>query len=338
MTETLDKITYTPAPVAARRSPTPVLEVSALTKDFDIRTRQGPRTLRAVGGVSFQIPSGSTFALVGESGCGKSTIGRAILRLVEPTSGSVRLAGVDVTRAKASQLKALRCDMQMVFQDPYSSLDPRYRVIDCIREPMRIQGLHRRGVDPTERALTLMKRVGLGVEHAFRYPHQFSGGQRQRIGLARALALNPKLIVCDEPVSALDVSIQAQVINLMRELQRDLGLAYLFISHDMSVVRLISDHVGVMYLGKLVEQGPTEDVFDQPAHPYTKALLSAVPRAGGTKAARVPLCGEVPSPMNPPSGCVFHPRCPSAIPICSQVVPEATVKSCGRLVACHCVD
>ncbi|MEN1987712.1 ABC transporter ATP-binding protein [Paenibacillus hubeiensis] len=315
----------------------PLLHIDGLTKHFPVKSSLG-RTkgqVKAVNGVSFDVHAGQTFGLVGESGCGKSTLGRTILRLIEPTSGNAVYDGTDIFGLGKSQLRSYRQHMQMVFQDPYTSLDPRKRVGYTIEEPLLI---HRKGSkrQRTEKALELLYKVGFNEEHYSRYPHEFSGGQRQRLGIAKALALDPKLIICDEPVSALDVSIQSQVINLLEEVQQESGIAYLFIAHDLSVVRHIADRIGVMYLGHMVEQGPTEELFADPLHPYTKSLLSAVPVPNPRlKRERVVLSGEIPSPLNPPSGCVFHTRCPHAMDVCRAVVPDNLAVAPGREVQCH---
>ncbi len=291
---------------------TALVEVENLVKHYPIRSgivfRHDVGAVRAVDGISFDLEQGETFALVGESGCGKSTTARAVLRLIEPTSGSIRFEGEDITTAGASRLRALRREMQMIFQDPFASLNPRMTVRGILREPFTIHGL-----DADGKVEALLNMVGLLPEHAGRYPHEFSGGQRQRVGIARALALNPKLIVCDEPVSALDVSIRAQVINLLEDLQAQLKLTYLFIAHDLSVVRHIADRVAVMYLGTIVETAPTDDLFERPSHPYTQALISAVPVPDPNRERarrRILVSGDVPSPVNPPSGCRFRTRCP----------------------------
>lgn len=315
-----------------------LLEIRNLTKHFPIRkkmfSRQPAGAVRAVDGVSLSIKRGETIGIVGESGCGKSTTGRAVLRLLEPTAGEIVFEGTDIRALNPEQLRKFRTNMQMVFQDPYASLDPRWTVRQILEEPLRThETIGQKELE--ERIDSLMETVGLSPYHASRFPHEFSGGQRQRVGIARALALNPRFIVCDEPVSALDVSIQSQVLNLMQDLQQQLGLTYMFISHDLSVVRFISDRVGVMYLGKLVELAPTAEMFAEPLHPYTKALMSAVPQPDpDAPRDRIVLKGDVPSPANPPSGCAFHTRCPVATERCRAEVPE--LKTYGnRQVACH---
>jgi oligopeptide/dipeptide ABC transporter ATP-binding protein len=293
--------------------------------------------VRAVDGLSFTIRKGETLGLVGESGCGKSTAGRAILQLYRPTSGTVQFEGVELTRLKGEALRKMRRQVQMIFQDPYASLNPRMTVGSIIGEPLDIHGLAR-GRDKQQRVEELLRVVGLNPYFANRYPHEFSGGQRQRIGIARALAVNPSFIVCDEPISALDVSIQAQIINLLEELQDEFGLTYLFIAHDLSVVRHISDRIAVMYLGKIVELADRLELYEQPLHPYTKALLSAVPIPDPTierKRERIILTGDVPSPVNPPPGCRFHTRCPLADTICREQEPEFREVTPGHWAACH---
>jgi peptide/nickel transport system ATP-binding protein len=319
-----------------------LLDVRDLKMHFPIQRgffRRIVGYVRAVDGVSFTLHEGETLGLVGESGCGKTTTGRAILRAYEPTGGEVLFRSgdemVDVARLGRRALKELRRDMQIIFQDPFSSLNPRMTVLDIVGEPLQI---HRRarGDDLKIQVSDLLRRVGLRPQHMNRYPNAFSGGQRQRIGIARALALRPKLIVCDEPVSALDVSIQAQVLNLLKDLQRDFGLTYLFISHDLSVVEHISDRVAVMYLGRMVELAPATRLYAMPRHPYTEALLSAVPSLDSDRASkRIILTGDVPNPVSPPAGCVFHPRCRYATDICKTQVPEWRELDVGHWVACH---
>ncbi|GAB1342307.1 ABC transporter ATP-binding protein [Gemmatimonas sp.] len=317
----------------------PLLSVRSLTKHFPIRSGVLQRVtgaVKAVDQVSFDVARGETLALVGESGCGKTTTGRALLRLVEPTSGSVHFDGVDVLALKGESLRRMRRHMQIVFQDPYGSLNPRMTVGAAIREGLVVHQLAE-GAEANRRVAQLLDEVGLRADHAARYPHEFSGGQRQRIGIARALAVEPAFIVCDEPVSALDVSVQAQVVNLLRDLQRARGLSYLFIAHDLAVVAHMADRVAVMYLGRIVELAPRAALFATPRMPYTKALLSAVPvPEPGAARPRILLPGDPPSPVNPPSGCVFHPRCPHPLKdaACTRLVPPLEEKAPGHFVAC----
>lgn len=311
-----------------------------VVKEFKLsgNIRRGQMVVHAITDVSLNIYEGETLAMVGESGCGKSTMGRLILRLLEPTAGTVRFEGRDLAELREEELRHLRKQMQIIFQDPYASLNPRMTVAQIIAEPLNTHQIYGSQKETEARVKELMKKVGIRPEFTNRYPHQFSGGQRQRIGIARALALNPKLIVCDEPVSALDVSIQAQILNLLHDLQKEMGLTYLFISHDLSVVRYISDRICVMFLGKLCEVGPTEEIFREPKHPYTRFLLEAVPKPNPhlRKEQKAFLTGEMPSPVRPPSGCRFHTRCPLAVARCSQEVPVLRTIE-GRQVACHMV-
>lgn len=322
----------------------PLVRVENLTKHFPITRglifQKQVGAVQAVDGLNFDIYQGETFGMVGESGCGKSTTGRAILQLHKPTAGKVFYEDTELTTATPQTMQHMRRNMQIIFQDPYASLNPRMTVGNIIAEPLEVHNIGT-SAERQERVQDLLRLVGLNPYFVNRYPHEFSGGQRQRIGVARALALEPKFIVCDEPISALDVSIQAQVVNLLEKLQDELGLTYLFIAHDLSMVRHISDRVSVMYLGKMVELATREELYRNPLHPYTQALLSAVPIPDPVKESkrkRVILEGDVPSPINPPSGCHFHPRCPIAAEICSQAEPEWREVSTGHWVACHLVD
>ncbi len=318
-----------------------LLEVKDLVKHFPIRQgvifSKQVGAVQAVDGIGFNVNKGETLGLVGESGCGKTTAGRCILRLIEPTSGEVKFDGKDVPSLPKDELRELRKEMQIIFQDPYGSLNPRMTVGDIVGEPLHIHKLAK-GAAKEKRVREILETVGLSAFHARRFPHEFSGGQRQRIGIARALAVDPRLIICDEPVSALDVSIQAQVINLLQDLQEEFGLTYLFIAHDLSVVKHISDRVAVMYLGKIVELTGKTELYRNPKHPYTQALLSAIPEADPTiKKERILLKGDVPSPINPPSGCRFHTRCPKAMDICKTKDPAFVDTGDGHFVACHLV-
>ena len=317
-----------------------LVEIRNLVKEFHVSSsgwRKNSGVVHAVSDVSFDIYEGETLALVGESGCGKSTLGRLILNLIEPTSGTVAFDGKVMQELKPEELRLLRRQMQLIFQDPYASLNPRWTVRDIVAEPLETYKVFPASVETTRRVEELLKKCGIRPEFINRYPHQFSGGQRQRVGIARALALNPRLIVCDEPVSALDVSIQAQVLNLLSDLQQEMGLTYLFISHDLSVVRYLSDRVCVMFLGKICEIGNTKDIYDNPMHPYTRFLLEAVPKLDPTqrKEDKDMLTGEIPSPVNPPSGCRFHTRCPYATEKCSNEIPIMREIKTNHLIACH---
>lgn len=315
-----------------------ILKADHIKKYFPVKSgilSREVKYVKAVDDISLEIFEGETFSLVGESGSGKSTLGRALLRIQEPDEGTISFDGKDITAMNRQQMKDVRKDMQVIYQDPFGSLNPRMKVIDLIAEPLDINNLYR-GKERVERVIELMELVGLDPSRRNRYSHEFSGGQRQRIGIARAIALNPKFILADEAVSALDVSVQAQVVNLMKDLQKELGLTYLFIAHGLNIVRYISDRVGVMYLGKLVEVGNVEDIYSRPAHPYTNALIQTNPNPNPrSRREKLILKGEIPSPSNPPSGCRFHTRCPIASDKCKEVSPELREILPGRLVACH---
>ena len=324
----------------------PLLSVDGLVRHFDVSApflnrlfeRLDRAYVKAVDGIGFEIGQGETFSLVGESGCGKSTVARLIVGLYQPTAGSIKYEGVEIGPVEAAQdRKRKQPRMQMIFQDPYASLNPRWRVADIVAEPIHVRGFSKNKKEINERVGDLLHQVGLSPADGERFPHEFSGGQRQRISIARALAGEPEFLVCDEPTSALDVSVQAQILNLMKELQNRLGLTYLFISHDLAVVYHVSTKVGVMYLGKLVEWADTKTLFENPRHPYTRMLLDAIPDLEMTGRQRIPVAGEVPSPINPPSGCAFHPRCPHADARCSHEVPPVQVID-GVSVACHAVS
>ncbi|MGY3717777.1 ABC transporter ATP-binding protein [Sutcliffiella cohnii] len=321
---------------------TPLLEVGELKTYFPIKSGLLQRTngyVKAVDGITFSLNEGDTLGLVGESGCGKSTTGRSILRLIEPTSGSIKYNGSEVTTMDKGTLRKLRKDMQIVFQDPYASLNPRIQIGSIIEEALSTHNIGQNAKERKEMVMDLLEKVGLNRTAYERYPHEFSGGQRQRIGIARAIAVNPKLIIADEPVSALDVSIQAQILNLFQDLQEQMGLTYIFIAHDLSVVKHISDKIGVMYLGRMVEFASKDDLFSNPSHPYTQALMSAVPVPDPTvKKERIILTGDVPNPSNPPSGCTFHTRCSSCMDICTKIAPRSIELSPGHVVSCHLYD
>ncbi len=318
-----------------------ILEVRNLRKSFPLKktiTGKVTSELVAVDNVSFKLKRGETLGIVGESGCGKTTMGRTILKLHEPTGGQVFFNGVDITKLKPSQMREIRKKMQIIFQDPYSSLPPRSTVGGILSEPVQVHSIVPKN-EIKSYVLELMEKCGLRDYYYERYPHEFSGGQRQRICIARALSVKPELVVCDEPVSALDVSIQAQIINLLKGLQKEMNLTYLFISHDLSVVKFISDKIGVMYLGSIVEYGSKDDIFANPLHPYTKALFSAIPYPDpDVKMQRIVLKGDIPSPANPPKGCRFHTRCPYAKPICSKQTPEYKEYENGHFAACHLLE
>ena len=319
-----------------------LLKVEHLKKYYPVKSSSLKRSngfVKAVDDISFDVKVGETFGIVGESGCGKSTMGKSVIRLIEPTDGKVILDGQDFTALKGKELKKERENIKLIFQDPYASLNPRMTVKDIIGEPIDIAKIYKTKKERDDRIIEVMKQVGLNLDYLYRYPHEFSGGQRQRIGIARAIALQPKLIICDEPVSALDVSIQAKIINLLKELQQKLGIAYIFISHDLSVVKHIADRVGVMYLGNMMEMADKKALYSNPLHPYTQALFSAIPKISSERIDdKEILGGDVPSPANPPKGCRFVTRCPKAMEICKSVRPELKEVEPGHKCACHLYD
>lgn len=316
-----------------------ILEVKNVKKYFPLKKgkyKEGMPCVKAVDGITFDLYEGETLGLVGESGCGKSTLGRTIIRLYDPTDGEVIFKGEDIAKKSRKEMRKLREDMQFIFQDPYSSLNPRMNVFNILAEPLLAHGVFKRGPELEAYVKDLMDKCGLPSYYCYRYPHQFSGGQRQRIGIARSLALNPSFIICDEPVSALDVSIQSQIINLMKDMQEEKNISYIFISHDLSVVKHISDRVGVMYLGSLVELADKDELYSNPQHPYTKALIGAIPIPDPTKRKQMQVIqGEIPSNVNTPTGCKFHPRCPFAKDICKEKVPETKEVKPNHFVNCH---
>ena len=319
-----------------------LLKIEHLKKYYPVKSSSLKRSngfVKAVDDISFDVKVGETFGIVGESGCGKSTMGKSVIRLIEPTDGKVILDGQDFTALKGKELKKARENIKLIFQDPYASLNPRMTVKDIIGEPIDIAKIYKTKKERDDRIIEVMKQVGLNLDYLYRYPHEFSGGQRQRIGIARAIALQPKLIICDEPVSALDVSIQAKIINLLKELQQKLGIAYIFISHDLSVVKHIADRVGVMYLGNMMEMADKKALYSNPLHPYTQALFSAIPKISSERIEEKEILGgDVPSPANPPKGCRFVTRCPKAMEICKSVRPELKEVELGHKCACHLYD